>query len=241
MPDTSEINESLSNLEQELSTLKSASDEIKKAKDFAQSSFLESKKLLDETISEIESSLSAMAKHVESYEELSKNLINTTQNNNEIVISEAKKINKAAVDLFNNVDNLQEKIDKIDFPNRLDKLDTAVTGINTVIQNLFGRFETVERNLKDEFQTKITDLGKSLTAAEAKLIDDFDIKTKKIEDSLVSTENNLRNDLFEELDQKYSDGLNVFEKYKKLNLILFISILVVSVSSFVTLLVKMVF
>ena len=48
------------------------------------------------------------------------------------------------------------RLDKVDFPTRLDKLDNSVTGINTAIQNIFGRFETIEKNLKDEFNSKIS-------------------------------------------------------------------------------------
>lgn len=230
MPDTSEINKSLSSLEQELSTLKSASDEIQKAKDFAQSSFLESKKLLDTTISDIQTSLSALSSHIDEYKLLSEELLNSARKNNEIVVTESKRLNKSAIELFNTVDILREKIDKIDFPNRLDKLDTAVTGINTVIQNLFGRFETVERNLKDKFQTRTADLEKSLSEAENKLSDEFETKSTKLENSISSAEKNLRDDLLES-----------FEKNKKINLILFISVLVVSLGSLVTLLLKLVF
>ena len=54
------------------------------------------------------------------------------------------------------VDELLEKFDKVDFPIRLDKLDTSVSGINNAIQNLFSRIESIERNLKDDFNSKIS-------------------------------------------------------------------------------------
>lgn len=47
-------------------------------------------------------------------------------------------------------------MDKVDFPTRLDKLDNSITGINTTIQNIFGRFETIEKNLKDDFHFKFS-------------------------------------------------------------------------------------
>ncbi|MCD6492755.1 MAG: hypothetical protein J7K36_02995 [Archaeoglobaceae archaeon] len=94
-------------------------------------------------------------------EELSKlksasEMIEESKNAAQATISESKKLNESAQKLLNAVNILMSRLDKVDFPTRLDKLDNSVTGINTAIQNIFGRFETIEKNLKDEFNSKIS-------------------------------------------------------------------------------------
>ena len=219
MPETSEINQSLSALEGELTKLKTATDEIEKAKDFAQTSILESKELLTLASTDLESNLSALSAHIEDYKHLSEQLLRGAQENDAQVIKETKIMHQAALDLYNHVDKLMEKIDKIDFPNRLDKLDTAVTGINTALQNVFGRFETVERNLKDEIQAQ----------------------TDKTEKTITTSEKNLRKALLDDLELKYTKASEGFEKFRTRNLVLFSASLVLSLASLLILLIKFVF
>ena len=78
------------------------------------------------------------------------------------VVKESKKLNKAASSLLIAVDSLMEKLNNVDFPTRLDKLDTTVSGINSSIQNVLSRFDSVERNLKDDFDNKIKQVQKKL-------------------------------------------------------------------------------
>ncbi len=137
MPELNEINDLLADFEEELSKLKSASGLIEVAKNSAQTTISESKKIMEE-------------------------LISNSQKATDAAIQESKKLNVSAQKLFDAVDILMNKLDKVDFPTRLDKLDNSVTGINTAIQNIFGRFETVEKNLKEEFNSKIYFLEEKL-------------------------------------------------------------------------------
>jgi len=137
MPELNDINDSLADFENELSKLKSASGLIEKAKNSAQTTISESKKIMEE-------------------------LISNSKRATDSAIQESKKLNESAKKLFGAVDILMNKLDKVDFPTRLDKLDNSVTGINTAIQNIFGRFETVEKNLKDELKSKIYGLQERL-------------------------------------------------------------------------------
>lgn len=137
MPELNDINDSLAGFEEELSKLKSASDLIEEAKNSAQTTISESKKIMEE-------------------------LISNSKQATDSAIQESKKLNESAKKLFGAVNILMKKLDKVDFPTRLDKLDNSVTGINTAIQNIFGRFETVEKNLKDEFKSKISVLDEKL-------------------------------------------------------------------------------
>jgi len=131
MSKLNEINDNLTEMQEELEKLSSATREIEKAKNVAQTTILESKQIMEK-------------------------LISNSKNATDAAINESKKLNESAQKLFDAVDILMNKLDKVDFPTRLDKLDNSVTGINTAIQNIFGRFETIEKNLKDEFNTKIS-------------------------------------------------------------------------------------
>ena len=137
MPETSELNRSLGELEEELSKIKSASEMIEDAKETT-------KKTISET------------------KEIMKDLIENSKKATDSVVKESKKLNKAASSLLKAVDTLMEKLDNVDFPTRLDKLDTTVSGINSSIQNVLSRFDSVERNLKDDFDNRINQVQKKL-------------------------------------------------------------------------------
>ena len=125
MPETSEINKNLGELEEELSKIKSASDMI-----------IDAKETTEKTISETK--------------EIMADLIKKTKKATDSVVKESKALNKAVSNLLASVDVLMKKLDKVDFPVRLDKLDATVSGINAGIQNIQGRIDTLERNIKDE-------------------------------------------------------------------------------------------
>lgn len=137
MPELNEINDSLADFEEELAKLKSASEMIEDAKNSAQTTISESKKIMEKLIADSKTATDS-------------------------AIQESKKLNDSAKKLFGAVDLLMQKLDKVDFPTRLDKLDTSVSGINTAIQNIFGRFETVEKNLKEDFNFKISNVQEKL-------------------------------------------------------------------------------
>ncbi|HOX83099.1 MAG TPA: hypothetical protein PLS08_08710, partial [Chryseolinea sp.] len=61
---------------------------------------------------------------------------------------------------------LVEKIDKVDFPVRLDKLDATVSSINQGLQNTQQRIGDVERNLKDDLQAKSKDMVGKIEGSE---------------------------------------------------------------------------
>ena len=137
MPEASELNKSLGELEQELSKIKSASEIIEDAKETSKKTISETKKIM-------------------------KDLIESSKKATDSAVKESKKLNKAASSLLKAVDTLMEKLDNVDFPTRLDKLDTTVSGINSSIQNVLSRFDSVERNLKDDFDNKINQVQKKL-------------------------------------------------------------------------------
>ncbi|NOX37079.1 MAG: hypothetical protein GXO78_06025, partial [Calditrichaeota bacterium] len=83
-------------------------------------------------------------------------------------INETKRLQNNTRELANLVSELMKKLDKIDFPARLDKIDASISTINSTIQNVFSRLDIIERNLKDDINLKMTILNENLN------------KTKKI-------------------------------------------------------------
>lgn len=61
---------------------------------------------------------------------------------------------------------LVKTIEGIDFPNRLEKIDTTVSSINQGLQNVQQRLGDTERNLKDDLQAKSKDIIGKLDASE---------------------------------------------------------------------------
>ena len=108
MPETSQINRNLSELEEELKNLKSAAELITEARVVA-----------------------------------------------EKTIEEANHLSETSKELVSGVNLLVSKVDKIDFPSRLDKLDATVSGINSGMQNVIFRLESVERHF-DKSLEKLT-------------------------------------------------------------------------------------
>ena len=66
---------------------------------------------------------------------------------------------------------LIKRIESIDFPARLDKLDASVSSINQGLQNTQTRIGDLERNLKDDIQAKTNDVTLKITTSESSLFE----------------------------------------------------------------------
>ena len=104
-------------------------------------------------ISEVNESLGKLEQELSNIKSASE-IIQDAKETTSKTVDEAKELNKSAVLLIQSVESLKEKLDKVDFPVRLDKIDATVSGINTGIQNIQGRVDTLERNLKDDIENK---------------------------------------------------------------------------------------
>ena len=72
------------------------------------------------------------------------------------------------------------KIDKIDFPSRLDKMDSTVASINQNIGNLQSRLESVERNLIDNIKSSYKSLIDDVENKHNYLLNRLTLGTKAI-------------------------------------------------------------
>jgi hypothetical protein len=132
MPKTDNINENLNELEEELNKLNSASELISKAKDTAEKNIIETKDIISKLVKSSEKTLDKTVK-------------------------ESKQLAKVSKELAKNVELLVERLDNVDFPVRLDKIDTSVASINVGVQNIQGRVDLLENNLKNDLNNKLND------------------------------------------------------------------------------------
>lgn len=72
-------------------------------------------------------------------------------------------------DLIKSNEKLIAKIDKVDFPTRLDKIDATVSAINQGLQNTQTRIGDLERNLKDDIHAKTKEVTSKIDASENSL------------------------------------------------------------------------
>jgi chromosome segregation ATPase len=76
---------------------------------------------------------------------------------------EVKAEQKALASLGETVRSFHERVEKINFPERLDKLDANVAGIMAAVQSVQSRLDGVERNLTDRMKDMTDYLKESVT------------------------------------------------------------------------------
>lgn len=75
------------------------------------------------------------------------------------------KILKTFSSLIEPTSKLVEKIEKVDFPIRLDKLDVAITSINAGMNNLIQRTDSIEKEIKEKIENKIAETNNIVKSA----------------------------------------------------------------------------
>ncbi len=94
----------------------------------------------------------------------------------EKTLEEAGKLNQSTKQLVENVNSLTGTIEKIDFPSRLDKMDSTISGINSGMQNIINRLETVERRFDESILQVKDDIQK--------FADEFDNRLQRLNDRM---------------------------------------------------------
>ena len=67
-------------------------------------------------------------------------------------IKKVKSLSDSIALQIESINKLTDKLDKVDFPTRLDKLDANIAGIMAAIQSTQSRLDNVERNLSDKMR-----------------------------------------------------------------------------------------
>jgi len=139
-----EINKSLSELQEELGKLKTAAELIQIAKESAEKTVNETKEKISE-------------------------LINQSKEVTEKVVKESRLLNEKATRLLDSTEVLTKKLDKVDFPIRLDKIDVTVSGINLGLQNLSAQMDSVEKHIAKQVENLGVDLLKKSSGLSKKI------------------------------------------------------------------------
>jgi chromosome segregation ATPase len=99
------------------------------------------------------------AKHKEELKTLfAKELLGFTEENKKLqkatieIQQEVKREQDALAKLKETVQSFHERVEKINFPERLDKLDANVAGIMAAIQSVQSRLDGLERNIADRLR-----------------------------------------------------------------------------------------
>jgi ABC-type transporter Mla subunit MlaD len=71
--------------------------------------------------------------------------------------------------LADSATHLVKTIEGVDFPNRLEKIDTTVSSINQGLQNVQQRVGDTERNLKDDLQAKSKEMTGKIEGSEKEI------------------------------------------------------------------------
>jgi len=137
------------------------------------------------------------------HRQISKDIQESTTKLNDLgekITKSFKSVEKEVKDLLDEykflsseTEKLVNKIDKVDFPTRLDKLDATVSSINQGLQNTQQRLGDIERNIKDDLTAKQKELTSRIESAEnatKQRIDNSEKEFIKMFEK-VSKENNL--------------------------------------------------
>lgn len=81
-------------------------------------------------------------------------------------VEAARHVGQAAAELTRPTQTLVERLDRVDFPLRLDKLDATVSALQAGFQTLQGRLDSVERNLKDDLHSARAAASEQVKAVE---------------------------------------------------------------------------
>lgn len=116
-------------------------------------------------------------KNVNDLQENLSSFIQEQNNASKAIAKDAKKLSESSTKLVSSVNDLLRKIDGIDFPSRLDKLDMAVSSLNVGIQNIQGRLDKTEDNINKNLDNKISLLEKDIVSS-------FDAKINNLQEKL---------------------------------------------------------
>ncbi|EDN66345.1 hypothetical protein BGP_3077 [Beggiatoa sp. PS] len=151
------IHDELAKLQNELTTLEQAVKHISKAEQISTSVIKTTEAVQKNYAIHLKNLLDLLEKSVSHLQQELKNKLEKFDTDSEKIltayqtqINEISKILDSYSDLVSRTQHFLDKLNKIDFPMRLDKLDLTISGINQSVLNALMRVETLERNVKDE-------------------------------------------------------------------------------------------
>jgi hypothetical protein len=140
--------------------------------------------------------------------------------------------------LINSNENLVGIINKIDFPNRLDKIDNTISAINQGIQNTQTQLNKVETNLQKDLTYQTKEINETIT--QKTLVVNENIENTKQTIVQKSKENaELTENKTQEIKSKLDNSFEKQEKNNKLiKILLFVAIALITAFGIANILIK---
>lgn len=126
------------------------------------------------------------AKELSGFTEENKKLQKTTTE----IQQQVKLEQEALAKLKENVQSFHERVEKINFPERLDKLDANVAGIMAAIQSVQSRLDGLERNISDRLRD-MQDYQKEAHAIQIGNMEKHKIELQSLLEQNAKKQNNL--------------------------------------------------
>lgn len=148
------IKKELIELEEELLKFKKLSEQINDVKNFSK----ETIESVGDMQKKVNQHLEMVVNYYEKYLLQTKTIfeedVGELINSNNEIITDQKSILEQTRNIIENNIELIKKMEKIDFPSRLDKIDVSVSSINQGNLNILMKLENMEKSIKEDLLKK---------------------------------------------------------------------------------------
>lgn len=151
MKEINEINENLGQMEEELENFKQIKDTLENlaenSKKIISEAYEKSAQDLQYAKDKLDVVRNEFDKETEKIIDLASNEYKKTRNESQQIVKNSQEMIKSLDSLSNRIQNLIKKLDKVDFPTRLDKIDNSISSINNNIQIYYNKFDQINEKL----------------------------------------------------------------------------------------------
>lgn len=151
MKEINEINENLGQMEEELENFKQIKDTLENlaenSKKIISEAYEKSAQDLQYAKDKLDVVRNEFDKETEKINDLASNEYKKTRNESQQIVKNSQEMIKSLDSLSNRIQNLIKKLDKVDFPTRLDKIDNSISSINNNIQIYYNKFDQINEKL----------------------------------------------------------------------------------------------
>lgn len=149
------IKKELIEMETELTNLHNFVDQINEVKNLSKESVNATIEIQKKINQHLEMVLGYYEKYLNQSKEIFAENVKDLKKTSEKIINEQNNILEKTSKLVESNKTLAEKIEKVDFPSRLDKIDVSVSSINQSNLNILMKLENMEKSIKEDNDRKI--------------------------------------------------------------------------------------
>jgi len=157
------IKKELIDLEIELTNLRNFVEQIDEVKNLSKESVNATVEIQKKINQHLEMVLGYYEKYLNQSKAIFEKNVEELKESSEEIINDQKKILEKTSKLVESNTILIEKIEKVDFPSRLDKIDVSVSSINQSNLNILMKLENMEKSIKEDNDRKMEKVNEKLT------------------------------------------------------------------------------